>query len=129
LTEAELVIGLGRPIDRQQHLPSIQELADRLGATVGASRVAVFQGTLPPSKQIGSSGKWIQPQVYLTLGISGASYHLMGIKGAKHIIAVNTDPDAPIFKLAELGVVRNFEEIVSALLAATASPGRKRSMP
>lgn len=118
LTEADFVIGVGRPVDRERDLPRIQELADRLGATVGGSRVAVFQGTVPRAKQIGSSGKWIKPRVYIMLGISGASYHLMGIKGAKHIIAVNMDPRAPIFKHAELGVHGDFTDIVAALLEA-----------
>ncbi|MEZ5122777.1 MAG: electron transfer flavoprotein subunit alpha/FixB family protein [Solirubrobacterales bacterium] len=119
LTEADFVLGVGRPVDRERDLPAIQVLADRLGATVGGSRVAVFQGTVPRTRQIGSSGKWIRPTVYLMLGISGASYHMMGIKGAKHIIAVNRDPDAPIFKVAELGVVGDFAEVVAALLAAS----------
>ena len=122
LTEADFVIGVGRPVDRSRHLESIQALADRLGATVGGSRVAVFQGTVPRERQIGSSGKWIKPRVYLTLGVSGASYHVMGIKGAKHIIAVNSDPGAPIFKLAELEVVGDFHEVVSALLSAAPAP-------
>ena len=84
--------------------------------------MSVFQGTLPVSKQIGASGKWIKPQVYLTLGISGASYHLMGIKGAQHIIAVNSDPDAPILKVAELGVIGDFQKVVAALLATSQEP-------
>jgi electron transfer flavoprotein alpha subunit len=122
LTEAEFIIGVGRPVDRERDLPLIRELADRIGATVGGSRVSVFQGTLPVSKQIGASGKWIKPQVYLTLGISGASYHLMGIKGAQHIIAVNSDPDAPILKVAELGVIGDFQKVVAALLATSQEP-------
>lgn len=123
LTEADFVIGVGRPIDRERDLPRIQQLADRLGATVGGSRVAVFQGTVPRSKQIGSSGKWIKPRVYIMLGISGASYHLMGIKGAKHIIAVNVDPRAPIFKHAELAVQGDFADVVTALLEAATARG------
>lgn len=122
LTEADFVIGVGRPVDRERDLPRIQELANRLGATVGGSRVAVFQGTVPRSKQIGSSGKWINPRVYMMLGISGASYHLMGIKGAKHIIAVNMDPRAPIFKHAEMGVHGDLADVVAALLEAAPAP-------
>lgn len=118
LTEAAFVIGVGRPVDTAESLARVQSLADRLGATLGGSRIAHFQGIVPKSRQIGASGKWISPDVYLTFGVSGASYHVMGIKGAKHIIAVNTDRDAPIFKLAELGIVADLEEVVGALLAA-----------
>ncbi len=118
LTEAAFVIGVGRPVDTPESLERVQRLADRLGATVGGSRIAHFQGIVPKSRQIGASGKWISPDVYLTLGVSGASYHVMGIKGAKHIIAVNTDRDAPILKLAEVGIVADFEDVVGALLAA-----------
>jgi electron transfer flavoprotein alpha subunit len=114
ITEAEFVIGVGRPVEHAQ-LATIEALADRMGAAVGGSRVAVFRGTIPKERQIGSSGKWISPRVYVTLGISGASYHVMGIKGARHIIAVNTDQDAPIFRLAELGIVAPIEEFVGAL--------------
>lgn len=117
LTEAAFVIGVGRPVDTPESLERVQLLADRLGATLGGSRIAHFQGVIPKSRQIGASGRWISPEVYLALGISGASYHVMGIKGAKHIVAVNTDRDAPIFRLAELGIVADLEDIVGALLA------------
>ena len=120
LTEAAFVIGVGRPVDTAESLARVQGLADRLGATLGGSRIAHFQGIVPKARQIGASGKWISPDVYLTFGVSGASYHAMGIKGAKHIIAVNTDRDAPIFKLAEVGIVADLEAVVGALLAATA---------
>ena len=120
LTEAAFVIGVGRPVDTAESLERVQGLADRLGATLGGSRIAHFQGIVPKSRQIGASGKWISPEVYLTFGVSGASYHVMGIKGAKHVIAVNTDRDAPIFKLAEVGIVADLEAVVGALLAAVA---------
>jgi len=116
LTEAAFIIGVGRPVDTAESFERVQQLADRLGASLGGSRIAHFQGIVPKSRQIGASGKWIAPEVYLTLGISGASYHLMGIKGAKHVIAVNSDRDAPIFKLAEVGILADLGAVVEALL-------------
>jgi len=124
LAEAHLIVGVGRPVDTPAALALVQQLADRLGASLGGSRIAHFQGVVPKARQIGASGKWISPDVYLTLGISGASYHLLGIKGAKHVIAVNTDSGAPIFKVAELGIVAGYQEVVAALLAALADEGR-----
>lgn len=128
VAEADFVIGIGRPVAGPAQLERIQELADRLGAALGGSRISFFQGTIPKSRQIGASGKWIAPKVYLTLGISGASYHLMGIKGVKHLVAVNTDGHAPILEIAELGLVNDLDEVVEALLALVPAPVEARAV-
>jgi electron transfer flavoprotein alpha subunit len=127
LAEAQFIIGVGKGV-HQESMAAVRALAERVGAAVGGSRMAVFQGLVPLDRQIGSTGRWISPEVYLTLGISGASYHVMGIRGAKHIIAVNTDRNAPILKLAELGIVGDLHQVVLAMLdtvsASDGSQGR-----
>jgi electron transfer flavoprotein alpha subunit len=127
LSEARIVVGIGKPIlQRPADLSIIEEVAKRLGAAVGASRVVVDGGLLPRERQIGASGKWLAADVYLACGVSGSSYHMMGVKGVKHIVAVNLDRDAPIFQHAELGVIGDLFEVLpalSALLAADSSEG------
>jgi electron transfer flavoprotein alpha subunit len=116
LTEARFVLGIGKPIvSRPEWLPRIQEIARRLGAALGASRIVVDAGLIPKARQIGASGKWLGSDVYLACGISGSSYHMMGVKGVKHLVAVNIDRGAPIFQAAELGVVGDLFEILPAL--------------
>lgn len=116
LTEASVVIGIGRPIiARAEEVAMMEEVAERLGAAFGASRAVVDSGLLPKEKQIGASGKWLSADVYLACGISGSSYHMMGVKGVRHLVAVNTDRNAPIFKFAELGVAGDLFEVLPAL--------------
>lgn len=116
LTEARFVIGIGRPIiARAEEMARLEEVAECLGATLGASRLVIDSGLLPKHKQIGASGKWLNADVYLACGISGSSYHMMGVRGVKHLVAVNTDCDAPILKSAELGVVGDLFEVLPAL--------------
>jgi electron transfer flavoprotein alpha subunit len=129
LAEARVVVGIGKPIlERPADLPIVEELAERLGAAVGASRVVVDGGLLPRARQIGASGRWLAAEVYLACGVSGSSYHMMGVKGVKHLVAVNLDRSAPIFQHAELGVVGDLFEVLpalSALLGAGEPPGRE----
>jgi len=116
LVEASLVIGVGRPIlSRIEELPNLRDAAEKLGAVFGGSRPVADAGALPKEKQIGASGKWLTADVYIACAISGSTYHMMGIRGVRHLVAVNTDRNAPIFKHAELGIVGDMFEILPAL--------------
>lgn len=118
ISEAEVLVSIGRGIDEEDNLPIIHELADALDATVSASRPIVDAGWLPKNRQVGQSGKTVTPDVYIAIGISGAVQHVAGMKGAKTIIAINTDPDAPIFDIADYGIVGDLFDVVPALTEA-----------
>jgi electron transfer flavoprotein alpha subunit len=115
--DADIVLSVGRGVKNAETLKQVHELAGMLGAAVGGSREAVFGGLVAREQQVGASGKWIAPRVYVALGISGATYHLMGIREARHVIAVNLDATAPIFEKAEIGIVEDVATIVPALIA------------
>lgn len=116
LKEAERIVAGGRGVGGPEGFALLQELADLLGAAVGGSRVAVDQGWLPWERQIGQSGRNVTPRVYLACGISGASQHLVGIRDADSIIAINSDRSAPIFSIAHLGIVGDWQAVVTALI-------------
>lgn len=118
LTKADVIVAVGRGIGGADKLGPIEELARALGADIGASRPVIDSGWLPRDRQIGSSGQTVAPKLYLALGISGAIQHVVGMKAAATIVAVNKDPNAPIFTLADYGVVADLHEFVPALTAA-----------
>jgi electron transfer flavoprotein alpha subunit len=117
LSQAERIVSVGRGIKSQDHLPLVEQLAKAMGAEVAASRPICDSGWLPMDRQIGSSGQTVAPKLYLALGISGAIQHLVGMKGSRTIVAINKDAEAPIFEVADIGIVGDLFEIVPALIA------------
>jgi len=118
LTAAELIVAVGRGIKEADNIPLVQELADAIGAELAASRPICDAGWLPMERQVGSSGQTVGPKMYMAIGISGAIQHLVGMKGARTIVAINKDPNAPIFEVADYGIVGDLFQVVPALTEA-----------
>ncbi|WP_436928668.1 electron transfer flavoprotein subunit alpha/FixB family protein [Halosimplex halobium] len=115
IAEADVLVSVGRGIEEEDNLDIIWDLAEALDATVSASRPVVDNGWLPKNRQVGQSGKVVTPDVYIAVGISGAVQHVAGMKGADTIIAINKDPNAPIFDIADYGIVDDLFDVVPAL--------------
>ncbi|MEF8839994.1 MAG: electron transfer flavoprotein subunit alpha/FixB family protein [Haloarculaceae archaeon] len=113
--EADVLVSVGRGIEEEENLGIVEDLADALEATLSASRPIVDNGWLPKDRQVGQSGKVVTPDVYIAIGISGAVQHVAGMKGADTIVAVNTDPNAPIYDIADFGIEDDLFDVVPAL--------------
>jgi electron transfer flavoprotein alpha subunit len=118
LTQAPLIVAVGRGIKAPENIPQAEAVAKAMGAEIAASRPICDEGWLPMERQIGSSGQTVAPKLYLALGISGAIQHVVGMKGARTIVAINKDQNAPIFEIADYGVVGDIFEIMPALTEA-----------
>jgi electron transfer flavoprotein alpha subunit len=127
LEDARIIVSGGRGLGNKENFVHLEELARILGGSVGASRAACDQGWVPASLQIGQTGKKVAPDLYLAVGISGASQHLVGIAGARHIVAVNKDAKAPIFQVAALGVVDEWQALLPKLADALKEHKAKNS--
>ena len=122
ISDANVLVSVGRGIEKEENIELIEELADASGATLSSSRPIVDAGWLPKSCQVGQSGKVVTPDVYIAIGIPGAVQHVAGMKGADTIIAINTDPNAPIFDIADYAIVNDLFEVVPELTARLGWP-------
>ena len=116
ISEADFIVSIGRGIEEEENLDLIRDLVEATDATLASSRPIVDNGWLPKNRQVGQSGKVVTPDVYLAIGISGAVQHVAGMKGADTIVAVNTDPNAPIFDIADYGIVGDLFDVVPELI-------------
>ena len=117
LSAAELIVSVGRGIKEAENIPLVEKLAAVLGAELAASRPICDAGWLPMERQIGSSGQTVAPKMYMAVGISGAIQHLVGMKGARTVVAINKDPNAPIFEVADYGIVGDLFQVVPELIS------------
>ncbi|PSP79088.1 electron transfer flavoprotein subunit alpha/FixB family protein [Halobacteriales archaeon QS_1_68_20] len=116
ISEAEFIVSIGRGIEEEENLPLIEALVEATGATLASSRPIVDNEWLPKNRQVGQSGKVVTPDVYVAIGISGAVQHVAGMKGSDTIVAINTDPNAPIFDIADYGIAGDLFEVVPELI-------------
>ncbi|MBI2832492.1 MAG: electron transfer flavoprotein subunit alpha/FixB family protein [Chloroflexi bacterium] len=115
ITEAEMIVAVGRGLEKKENLSLIEELADKLGASIGGSRVAVDNGWVPAERQVGMTGKTVAPRLYIACGISGQYPHTVGMERSGTVMVINTDRNAPMFKLADIGVLGDVSQVVPAI--------------
>ena len=118
LSQADVIVSVGRGIGKEENLKLVYELSKALDAEVASSRPVVDSGWLEPYHQVGSSGQTVAPKLYLALGISGAIQHVVGMKGSKNIVVINKDANAPLFEIADYGVVGDIFEVIPKLISA-----------
>ena len=118
LSGADIIVSAGRGIQKKENLALVEEFAKAIGGVVGASRPLTDMDWLPKTRQVGQSGKTVRPKLYVACGISGAIQHLAGMSSSRCIVAINKDPDAPIFKVADYGVLGDLFEVLPALTEA-----------
>jgi len=119
ITQAEIIVSVGQGIGGPEHIPMIEELAKNLGGVIACSRPVVDRNWLPKERQVGISGKTVKPKVYIAVGISGAFQHVTAMQGSETIIAINKDPRAPIFSVADYGIVDDFKNVIPVLKEKT----------
>jgi electron transfer flavoprotein alpha subunit len=117
ITQANIIVAVGRGIKKNENMPVVEELTERLGGVIACSRPIVDSGWLSKDRQVGQSGKTVKPKLYLAVGISGAFQHVMGMRGSETIIAINKDSNAPIFSVADYGVVDDLFKVIPVLSA------------
>jgi electron transfer flavoprotein alpha subunit len=115
LSASEVIVAVGRGIKEAENLPLVEQLAEALGGQIGGSRPVCDSGWLPMDRQVGSSGQTVAPKLYFAIGISGAIQHVVGMKGSRKIVAINKDPNAPIFEVADIGIVGDLFDVVPAI--------------
>jgi electron transfer flavoprotein alpha subunit len=119
ITQAEIIVSVGQGIGGPEHIPMIEEVAKNLGGVIACSRPVVDRNWLPKDRQVGISGKTVKPKVYIAIGISGAFQHITAMQGSETIIAINKDPRAPIFGVADYGIVDDFQNVIPILKEKT----------
>jgi len=119
ITQAEIIVSVGQGIGGPEHIPMIEEVAKNLGGVIACSRPVVDRNWLPKDRQVGISGKTVKPKIYIAIGISGAFQHITAMQGSETIIAINKDPRAPIFGVADYGIVDDFQNVIPILKEKT----------